>query len=89
MTTREMSIKLVCVKHIIEDMAKDSFWRLIITSKERLFEAVERAMNRLKVPDGEMTDEVLSDLIFRWTLPVRAEVGAEFGLIGAESQAGE
>jgi hypothetical protein len=41
-------------------------------------EAVERALEKLPLPTIPQTDEEFSDLLFRWTLPVRAAVALEF-----------
>ena len=83
MTNQEMALKVVLGKHIIEYMfTGDSayFWKTLVNGRtERMLLAAQRALERLPMPEKfPSTDEEASDLLFRWTLPVRTEISLEF-----------
>ena len=82
MTKEEMATKIVVGKHIILEMVEGEdnlFWKALINGRtDRLLAAVERGITPLRLDKTPTTDEEVADLIFKWTLPVRAEVALEF-----------
>ena len=79
MSNAEMAVKIVLGKHIVEDMLADGFWRMLTSKQpERFFRAVEETLETLPLKEIPRTDKEASDLLFSWTIPVRAAVLNEF-----------